>query len=189
MIRHGKAPFLECSSRGDKRFSAFYAVVDGETIEKQYQAFKVFRVINNRFITDLSPRDAKEQDKNLVNWLEAKVFYSQLWDRYIKEHPAYLSVLRKASGLSDMFGQVGHCCQATELWRIRNTGQPYRIVATDNFDRSGEQPGCDERFMFGPMPWEEAELIVRTLNRRLDNGSLVFYKVEPVGYQLQKFEP
>lgn len=27
MIMHGNSPYLECSSRGDKRFSAFYAVV------------------------------------------------------------------------------------------------------------------------------------------------------------------
>jgi len=27
MIRHGEAPFLECSSKGDKRFSAFCAII------------------------------------------------------------------------------------------------------------------------------------------------------------------
>ena len=35
------------------------------------------------------------------------------------ENPGLLDVLRAASGLSDIFGQPGHCCQATELWRIR----------------------------------------------------------------------
>ncbi len=42
MIVYGKAPFLECSSRGDKRFSAFYAKVNGRTIEEQYQEVKIF---------------------------------------------------------------------------------------------------------------------------------------------------
>lgn len=43
MIRHGKAPFLECSSRGDKRFSAFYAFLQtGDTIESIYQSSKMF---------------------------------------------------------------------------------------------------------------------------------------------------
>lgn len=45
MIRHGVAPFLECSSKGDKRFSAFCATAvgyDGRTIEQVYQAAKVF---------------------------------------------------------------------------------------------------------------------------------------------------
>jgi hypothetical protein len=38
---------------------------------------------------------------------------------YIDENPELLQVLRKASGLSDMFGQPGHACQAAELWSIR----------------------------------------------------------------------
>lgn len=31
-----------------------------------------------------------------------------------------LRVIRAYPGLSDIFGQPGHVCQATELWRIRN---------------------------------------------------------------------
>jgi hypothetical protein len=31
--------------------------------------------------------------------------------------------LKHAPGLSDMFGQVGHACQAEELWRIRNAAR------------------------------------------------------------------
>ena len=37
----------------------------------------------------------------------------------IIENPELLQVLLDASGVSDMFGQKGHQCQATELWRIR----------------------------------------------------------------------
>lgn len=114
MIRHGEAPFLECSSRGDKRFSAFYARVDGKSIEDAYQAAKVFEDGS----TGHSWRTAK--GKRAVNMEEVAALYSQLWDRYIEERPELLAVLRAATGLSDMFGQVGHVCQATELWRIRN---------------------------------------------------------------------
>jgi hypothetical protein len=114
MIRHGIAPYLECSSKGDKRFSAFYAVVNGKTIEEQYQAFKIFEDGS----TGLNWRAAK--GRRAVNQEEATKFYSELWDKYIEEHPELLNVLRKATGLSDIFGQSGHCCQATELWRIRN---------------------------------------------------------------------
>jgi len=113
MIKHGNPPYLECSSKGDKRFSAFYAIVDGRSIEEQYQAYKVF--IDGS--TGLSWRQAK--GRRAVNQREAAELYSTLWDRYIKEHPELLAVLKQASGLSDIFGQVGHCCQATELWRIR----------------------------------------------------------------------
>ncbi len=114
MRKHGKAPFLECSSRGDKRFSAFYAKVNEKSIESQYQAFKVFK--NGK--KNLPWKEAKGQ--KAINQKEANIFYSQLWDLYIKNNPDLLIVLKNASGLSDIFGQEGHCCQATELWRIRN---------------------------------------------------------------------
>jgi hypothetical protein len=114
MIRHGEAPFLECSSRGDKRFSAFHAKVNGKSIEDHYQAAKVFE----DGATGLSWKEAK--GKKAVNQEECAALYSKLWDQYIVENPHLLEVLKKVSGLSDMFGQKGHCCQATELWRIRN---------------------------------------------------------------------
>jgi hypothetical protein len=43
----------------------------------------------------------------------------------------------KATGLSDKFGKPGHCCQATELWRIREsfrvhyTRSPQYVVMKD----------------------------------------------------------
>lgn len=119
MIRHGEAPFLECSSRGDKRFSAFFARVNGRSIEEQYQAAKVFEDGK----TGLGWREAK--GRKPVNAEAVATLYSALWDQYIAEHPELLKVLQAATGLSDMFGQPGHVCQATELWRIRNgNGSP-----------------------------------------------------------------
>lgn len=114
MIRHGEAPYLECSSKGDKRFSAFYAVLNGRTIEEIYQASKVFE--DGR--TGLTWKEAK--GKKAVNQEECSRLYASLWDQYIEANPKLLDVLKEASGLSDIFGQEGHCCQATELWRIRN---------------------------------------------------------------------
>lgn len=114
MIRHGKAPFLECSTRGDTRFSAFHARIRGRTIESIYQAAKVF----DDGITGLGWREAKGREA--VNAEDCTRLYSQLWDEYMSEHPELLELLINASGLSDLFGQRGHVCQATELWRIRN---------------------------------------------------------------------
>jgi hypothetical protein len=114
MIRHGEAPYLECSSKGDKRFSAFYAKLDGRSIEEIYQAFKCFEDGS----TGLSWKDAK--GKKAINQDDCNALYSSLWDDYIEANPELLVILKAASGLSDVFGQVGHCCQATELWRIRN---------------------------------------------------------------------
>lgn len=116
MIKHGVAPFLECSSRGDVRFSAFGARVrryENRTIEQLYQAAKIFEDGS----TGLSWRAAKGRQP--VNIDYCRWFYSNLWDWYIYENQHLLPVLRAATGLSDMFGQPGRCCQATELWRIR----------------------------------------------------------------------
>jgi len=45
MIKYGCAPYLECSSKGYKRFSAFYANIkclNNRSIEYIYQASKIF---------------------------------------------------------------------------------------------------------------------------------------------------
>ena len=116
MIKHGTPPYLECSSRGDRRFSAFFAKIkarNNQSIEELYQAAKQF----NDGSTGLSIKTAK--GRLPVNAAEMHQFYSQLWDEYISENPELLNILQTASGLSDIFGQQNHACQATELWRIK----------------------------------------------------------------------
>ena len=117
MLRYGTAPFLECSSKGDKRFSAFYARIKlrgNKSIEEIYQHSKVFE----SGITGLTWREAK--GKSPLNSDEVRALYKILWDEYIKENPDLIKVISQATGLSDIFGQPGHACQATELWRIKN---------------------------------------------------------------------
>jgi hypothetical protein len=121
MIKHGRAPYLECSSKGDKRFSPFFAIVDGKSIETRYQAAKVFDNGDGTRTTGLDWRNAK--GRKPINQAECNRLYSALWDHYISEHPLLIDVLQAATGLSDMFGQPGSPCQATELWRIRNEHQ------------------------------------------------------------------
>jgi hypothetical protein len=118
MIRHGVAPFLECSTKGDRRFSAFCAIVNGRSIESQYQAAKVFENGD----TNLHWKQAK--GRRAVNQAEVAALYSRLWEQYIAEHTGLLTILLAASGLSDVFGQEGRVCQATELWRIRCAAWP-----------------------------------------------------------------
>lgn len=116
MVRHGTAPFLECSSRGDRRFSAFAARIrarGNRSIEEIYQAAKIFA----DGTTGLSWREAK--GRSPVNAAEVRALYGRLWDEYVAENPGLIETLTAASGLSDMFGRPGHACQATELWRIR----------------------------------------------------------------------
>jgi hypothetical protein len=115
-VQHGVKPYLECSSAGDRRFSAFYARIrrrGNRTIEEIYQAAKIFADGTK----NLPPKLAKGRAAD--NQEEVRALYTTLWDEFLDENPHLLSVLTSASGLSDRFGQPGHACQATELWRIR----------------------------------------------------------------------
>lgn len=130
MIRHGEPPYLECSSKGDRRFSAFSARIKARgnrTIEEIYQGSKIF----SDGSTGLGWREAK--GKTAVNIEEVRQLYAQLWDEYLGENPHLVKVLKEASGLSDIFGQPGHACQATELWRIRNLAPEPKRPTTPTF--------------------------------------------------------
>lgn len=154
MIRHGSAPYLECSSKGDKRFSAFYARVrayDHKTIEELFQGYKVFE----DGTTGLSIKEAK--GRKAVNYKEASVFYDRLWSTYIEENPEFLQVLKHASGLSDVFGQPGHACQATSLWNIRNKS----MATYDRFIHSSYVRTADDR-----------DAVVAKIHRYDENGNV-----------------
>jgi len=114
MLKHGDPPYHECSSRGDQRFSAFYARVNGQSIEEQYQAAKVFE----DGTTGLTWQEAK--GRRAVNVEEVAQLYESLWRQYLKENPHLITILLSVSGLSDVFGKRGHQCQATVLWKLRN---------------------------------------------------------------------
>jgi hypothetical protein len=116
VIRHGVPPFLECSSKGDRRFSAFFArpnSLHGRSIEETYQAMKVF----DDGSTGLHWSRAKGRkaiNQEACNWA-----YTGWWVEWVAQE-RLLPVLQAASGLSDYFGQRGSICQATVLWDIRN---------------------------------------------------------------------
>lgn len=116
MIQCGEAPFLECSSKGDTRFSAFYARIRGRgnrSIEAIYQGAK--RFMDGE--TNLCIRDAK--GRPAVNQAEVTVLYARLWDEYFQENKAtLLPAMRQYRGFQDRFGQPGHCCQAIEIYRL-----------------------------------------------------------------------
>lgn len=118
MLKHGFPPYLECSSKnptGDKRFSAFYARIvnrGNKTIEDIYQASKIFE--NGE--TNLSIKDAK--GRKAINMQELSLLYSELWDEYFQENADLYQTIKNYEGFSDIFGQQGHQCQATEIYRI-----------------------------------------------------------------------
>lgn len=117
MIRVGKYPYLECSSQGDHRFSAFYAKpasLRGYTIEQAYQAMKVFE----GGVTGLSIRDAK--GRKPLNIDDCYSCYVDWFHEWVLQEDL-IPVLTAASGLSDQYGQKGHTCQALVLWDIRSS--------------------------------------------------------------------
>jgi hypothetical protein len=81
----------ECSSRGDKRFSAFYARVNGRSIETIYQC------------------DIKGYDPGGTNWHlgkgkpprnsmsreDTKAAYKKLWEQYLEENPELKEFLKE----------------------------------------------------------------------------------------------
>jgi hypothetical protein len=112
---------LECSSKGDRRFSALYAKIkrrNNLTIETLYQARKLFR-INGELVSGLSFKEAK--GKKPLNIEDCKEFYRLLWSEYFQENPHLFLTIKQYTGFSDIFGRPGSVCQAEEIYRIRQT--------------------------------------------------------------------
>jgi len=104
-VKRGE-PYYECSSRGDKKYSAVFARIkkyNNKSIEEIYQLdIKGYRKLTNDW------REAKGKPP-LVNKTEEELFqdYVKLWEEYFKENPNLLEEIRiKAIGktITDMFG-------------------------------------------------------------------------------------
>lgn len=107
---------LECSSKGDKRFSAFYAsvVIKGKlaSIETHYQNAKRDAEGN---IPGKGKRVAYMINPYTGNKLPATClsdFYTSLWIKYFNAHPVLLEYAKTFDDFNDMFR--GSCinCQA-----------------------------------------------------------------------------
>ena len=70
----------------------------------------------------------QQQGRQPVNADQVRALYAVLWDEYIVENQHLLPDLINAAGVSDMFCQAGHACQATELWRIRATAVGFQAA-------------------------------------------------------------
>ena len=107
-------PKYECSSRGDKRFSAFYAKVDGNSIEYIYQVkIKGYNSIS----------EGKGKPGKLYDFETQKKLYKDLWREYLQANPTYKSDLLqiiKTHDLNDMFATKGGLNQADILTEILN---------------------------------------------------------------------
>ncbi len=116
MNKFGTPPYLEGSSRGDSRFSAFYAQIksrDNQDINRIYQAAKVFK--------DGKPSTPGRLREGIthINKKEILNIYRGLWMLYFQENPELIEVLTNATGISDIYPVDGGVCQSEVLWSIR----------------------------------------------------------------------
>jgi len=88
----------EVSSKGDKRFSAFYAKLkDGRTIEEAYQLdVKGYRKFGNNAMLG---KGRPPLDKSVDTWKE----YLALWRQWAEENPMLIKELSIYHVLSDRF--------------------------------------------------------------------------------------
>ena len=92
---------LECSSRGDKRFSAFYAYVTvfgvNDSIEHHYQNAK--RPIPKKGVKPeyLEINGSRYPTSYLTAW------YLLLWVKYLDEHPELVEFAKQFDDFHDMF--------------------------------------------------------------------------------------
>ncbi len=89
----------ECSSKGDKRFSAFYAKLDdGRSIEEHYQCdVKGYDVGG----TNWRLGKGRKPIRNVDLWEE----YKKLWVKYFELNPSLITVLKALNKtvFTDMF--------------------------------------------------------------------------------------
>lgn len=124
---------LECSSKGDSRFSAFYARVTmwgvDASIEEHYQLCKRFETPYG-VIAPQSLRDAKgrkpchiELNKKQYPVEMLTPYYKMLWLRYLDTHPELVTYASQFDGFSDMFKGKALNCQADVIHQYIKVGR------------------------------------------------------------------
>jgi hypothetical protein len=108
---------LECSSRGDKRFSALYAQVtifgETKTIEKHYQEAKRGARGNvpgkGQPVDHIILKGKRLESRFLTPW------YNFLWGIYLDTHPELVEYARQFDDYKDMFRGRAVNCQADSI--------------------------------------------------------------------------
>lgn len=125
---------LECSSKGDKRFSAFYAKVKVfgvmDTIESHYQLSKRFANVDGSIFAPKNIKEAKGKQpvffKLSGRSFEVKhltAYYNLLWVKYLDSNPQLVEYARKFDDFSDMFKGKAVNCQADVIRKYIKEGR------------------------------------------------------------------
>lgn len=116
---------LECSSKGDKRFSAFYAYISvfglNKSIENHYQGCKGFNV-------EPIKRKGAKPDYIIINGNRYDVkyltpFYKLLWVKYLDEHPKLVEYAKQFDDYNDIFKGHSINCQADVIRQYTKQGR------------------------------------------------------------------
>ena len=136
---------LECSSKGNKNFSALYAkvTIKGKTqsIENWYQLSKCFtgkrpksfnqaKHIQHRGYkpTSIFIFDKEYDIKYLTAW------YELLWVKYLDKHPELVEIAKQYDNFSDMFRNKNTInCQADIIRDYVQKGRKYIIEKHSEF--------------------------------------------------------
>ena len=112
---------LECSTKGDKRYSAFYARVKvygiEDSIERHYQSCKRDskgnEVGKGKRVDYMVLHNKNTNKKYKLSPKYLTAYYKLLWCKYLDNHPELVLYAREYDDYSDMFkGKYTINCQA-----------------------------------------------------------------------------
>lgn len=121
---------LECSSKGDKRYSAFYAKVkvfgDIDSIENHYQLCKRFNNTLPQTWRDAKGKNpthihikGKDYDKKYLG-----MYYKLLWVKYLDQYPELVEYAEQFDDFHDIFkGKNTMNCQADVIRQYVKQGR------------------------------------------------------------------
>lgn len=121
---------LECSSKGDKRFSAFYARVKvfgfEDSIERHYQSCKRNKEGNiagkgKKVELMVIPTNTGKSFKLKPKFLTA--YYKLLWCAYLDAHPDLVEIASAYDDYNDMFRGKAINCQADVIRQYIKEGR------------------------------------------------------------------
>jgi len=131
---------LECSSKGDKRFSALFAKIkvwnEFDSIEGHYQKCKVFLDANGNYFSSLNWKEVKEWQKEgmrpvkiILNGVILPIdylssYYKLLWVKYLDANKGLVEYAKQFDEFTDMFrGKNTINCQADVIRQYVKEGR------------------------------------------------------------------
>ncbi|MGL5315312.1 MAG: hypothetical protein ACRC92_18795 [Peptostreptococcaceae bacterium] len=131
---------LECSSKGDKRFSALYAKikVNGvyDSIENHYQKAKLFKDGHGFIRKGAKPIGIHFNGVDYKDTSLLSSYYAMLWFKYLFTNKDLLEVINSYDDFTDTFRGKSVNCQADMIKDVREYGlQGFFILRCRKFVR------------------------------------------------------